>query len=346
MYYNPLVLEQTRFEDQKIICNQIKEYIEFHENIKKYFETGNNIFENNNKEKLYFIDLDWINKWKKYVNYNIVKNNINHYLNNNNDLHLNNYLFPHFIKSGNSLDLFLGESLLKIQNFDCVVNTKNFDLFCKLFKILKHTIFINKIESIEAIFYYGLLTLLIKKQLIIKILFKNSLEDKKDLSQFNIDFLGDNDIQNNNSKIIDIDDINVYCNEDNNKKRKFSLKILKNLKIHSLTKKIINNIILKIDHNKSKENYEIFKAKFIENNNLLNLFNFINEIKKDNNFSKIIIKKNKEFFCYVYCNNIINKNFEIEQKNKIKNISINNIDHSRIIGLQNIGATCYMNSTI
>ena len=53
-----LLFDPMNFERKKIICNQIKEYIEFHENIKKYFETGNNIFENNNKEKLYFIDLD------------------------------------------------------------------------------------------------------------------------------------------------------------------------------------------------------------------------------------------------------------------------------------------------
>ena len=61
MFINQGLLFDPIIDRKTIICNQIKEYNEFHENIKKYFETGNNIFENNNKEKLYFIDLDWIN---------------------------------------------------------------------------------------------------------------------------------------------------------------------------------------------------------------------------------------------------------------------------------------------
>ena len=85
--------------------------------------------------------------------------------------------------------------------------------------------------------------------------------------------------------------------------------------LKNVAKKFIN--ILKIDHNKSKENYEQFKEKYIDNNNLQMLFCFINKIK-GNNISKIIIKKKNEFFCCVYCNNIINKNFEIQQKNKIR----------------------------
>ena len=51
MIYNQAIrFEQMKYDEKTIIYNQIKEYFEFHENIKKYFETGNDIFENIKKK--------------------------------------------------------------------------------------------------------------------------------------------------------------------------------------------------------------------------------------------------------------------------------------------------------
>ena len=95
------------------------------------------------------------------------------------------------------------------------------------------------------------------------------------------------------------------------------------------------------DMEKSKLKYEAFK-KFLSKSNdeqLINLFNSYNVNLKEEifiNLGEFVIKIRNENFG---SKNII----QLEDSNKI---NFQNINKIRIIGLDNVGATCYMNATL
>jgi hypothetical protein len=66
---------------KKIIYEQIVEYYNFHNQLKTYFNEGINYEAKKKKEKLYFVNSDWISIWKYFVNYEKAIKHINSYNN-------------------------------------------------------------------------------------------------------------------------------------------------------------------------------------------------------------------------------------------------------------------------
>ena len=102
-------------------------------------------------------------------------------------------------------------------------------------------------------------------------------------------------------------------------------------------------IQLNIDFPKNNDLHDYyfnFNYKYPKNYDLL--INLLNS-NKVNNSDEVNIKENT-FECIVYNNNKYRKYFKNNFINS--NYSLNNVDLPRTIGLQNIGATCYMNATL
>ena len=109
---------------RKVKYKQIKKYYKFQKNIEEFFSEGVKKYKINEKQKLYFIDINWIKKWKIYSNYDKVVENIK--MNNNNlkkkkflteDLH-----FPYTIESGNSENIFLNKLIYTEKDFNYLIN--------------------------------------------------------------------------------------------------------------------------------------------------------------------------------------------------------------------------------
>ena len=178
------------------IYNEIKEYYFFHKNIKKFFEEGFNFKRTNKKEKLYFIDENWINDWKKLSNYNeVVK-----YL--EKGRRKNDYLIKDeivktfclydisYISSGKSDKNFLLKRLLIPEDFDCLINENIYYLFSN------YSSYFYPIKFIKYIFYDKFLILLFDEYKIIKIFYQGYIGTKKEIIQLNINFLANNNINN------------------------------------------------------------------------------------------------------------------------------------------------------
>ena len=117
------------------IYKEIKEYYFFHKKIKKFFEEGFNFKGTNKKEKLYFIDEDWIKNWKKLSNYNEVVKYLDKGSGYNYSL-IKNEIVKTFclceiscINSDKSDKNFLLKRLLIPEDFDCIINENIFYLF-------------------------------------------------------------------------------------------------------------------------------------------------------------------------------------------------------------------------
>ena len=107
--------------DLKSIYQQILEYYNFHKKIESFFLDGFNADGTGKKEDLYFIDSNWIEKWKIFINYEEVIKDIDKgedYLIENNILKRNNDYYPNEISSGESIDIFLQKTLLEAKDFD------------------------------------------------------------------------------------------------------------------------------------------------------------------------------------------------------------------------------------
>jgi len=176
----------------KIIYEEIWSYYEFHKNINKYFNEGVNLEPYNYEQKIYFVDYNWIREWKKYTNYeNIITMDKNYdFLKENGFLE---YSESHNLKgiySGNSYIKFLGKTVLKIEDFDCLIDHNTY----KLFKKYNHTFnyyfgFIDgNLKSISCFFLKDILALLIPEQDKIKIIFKQNIQTSFEQFQFNLYF--------------------------------------------------------------------------------------------------------------------------------------------------------------
>jgi hypothetical protein len=170
--------------------NEIIEYYNFHKEIESYFSEGFNKKGNGIIQNFYFIDLDWIKKWKRFINYELTVLNLQKglkYLIDNNILNNNEENMPSNIHSGESQDNFINKMLYKIEDFDCIVNENTYQLFDQNYGHIWN-IFFSKIESIKGVLYDNMLILLIKKNKRIKILYKGEMEGKIQLIQLSLDF--------------------------------------------------------------------------------------------------------------------------------------------------------------
>ena len=256
--------------------------------------------------ELYIIKKDWLNNWKKHTQYNSIEN----FLKGNNKEKINHQEFMNIYQSKSSLYL---PSLN--YNID-IYSTRGNDYYNYLYDIKKISI-INKDcwdlfslgDNNNAIICPGLYK---KNKLIVGIENNNF---------YIIDF------SNNNKK-----EINIIFNEVN---KRNSLVI----------QEIINTDNLDNFFNTSKfafNNDEIVQTIEYEDQiflyeNLSKTSEIISKAKKTNAKKKTSKK-----------NNHINKINNINNVNKkpINNLDLDYLNNSCLVGLTNIGATCYMNAVL
>ena len=291
--------------NEKIIYEQIYEYYKFHKNIESYFTQGFNENGRGEKINLYILDLNFINLWKNYCNYDEVVKNLETYdydnMINRGILKINNeYVLPTFYGSGASSDIFLSKSIYEIKDFDCLTNVNSYESFYQ-----NYGSFWNfNVEAIEGIFYDQMLVLLINQRRRIKIFYKGQIRNKVELIHLNLDFPKPNESK-------------------------------------SLIKEYFFDIIL----GNNDDSYFNFISAYIHDN-CIKLIDFLDQNQiSEFNYKKLELKDEK-IEVEIYNVNLDKKDYLNKQKCNIKSISLNNINLIRMIGLENIGATCYMNATI
>ena len=312
--------------DVKRINDEIKSYYEFHEQINSYFTIGYNGKAENNKHKqtLYFIDNNWIKKWKDYSKYETIKNFI--IKDNNFKYEGENYNKNHNLgdlKTGDAYNNFLATIVHKIEDFDCLVDENTYKLFKKYkdfkLKTWKAHIFKDKeIKEIYCRFYENIFVLLTKDRK--RIILYSKLIVNNELTQITFQFPISN------------------INKEKNILVKNKTKLLELLKKDKKDKN--DKDPEKIDY------FYAFKQTFLKTKeNREQLINVLNnklkiatKIMEPFNFAKGVIM-------------VTNNNLFKQDISKINNLdylirSLKNLDSHRLIGLQNIGATCYMNATI
>ena len=287
---------------------QIKEYNKLHKNINHFFLEGNNKYLVGVRQKFYFIDLNWLKEWKINTNYE----NAIQYLDKGLDyLKKNKIINENKYYFSNSINSGNSENIFLNK---IIYKPEDFNCLIdnsshKLFSINFIGYFFSNLKYIEGIFYDKMLVLLIQKQRRIKIFFKGEIEDKIELIQLILDFPEKDDKNQKNKQ---------------NKQSFFS----------------------KLIFGEEKYNYDKFIDKYIG--------------KKCNELMNLLLRYNVGFIAeqwvedgditfHIYNNNLYKKykKYLIEQEKlgTTANLS-DSINSPRIIGLENIGATCYMNSTL
>ena len=136
---------------EKEMIIKISEYYKFQKEIELYFSKGINKYAKNKKEIFYFLDSNWVHKWKLFINYDkVIK-----YINSNFEIIVEeqpNY-WPGTLKSGKSFKNFFQKTLLNPNDFECLVNESIFNYLNQYFCFLKIGFnFIKRVKSIEGFF--------------------------------------------------------------------------------------------------------------------------------------------------------------------------------------------------
>ena len=311
-------------------AKQIKYYYLFHKKIYNIFNYGLNPFYKNPEKTLiniilakdinvleyfYILDINWINSWKKYSQYNSAILNLNDIKENLDDeekfkkeikercdnmiltgeINNSEKFKPSQIKYNSSGKIFIHKIYYNLEDFDCLVDEKTFDLFQEFSGPQK-----NKPFYIRGIISDKMISLLIEDERKMKFIFHGGKNDNINLLQLTADF--------NKTKNI----------------------------------KPFNTIGIFTDYPLLK--FDTFKNKIIFNKKAEELINyFINlGIEKKNNID--ILTETKAIYYTLYNDNLYKKednNREIKKNNHLDNASI-----AKFVGLENVGATCYMNATL
>ena len=215
-------------EDIKKKAKQIKYYYLFHKKIYNIFNFElnsffkypektllNKIFANdiNALEDFYILDIKWINKWKKYSQYDSAMLNLNDIKEDLDDeekfkkkikercddmiltgeINNSEEFKPSQIEYNSSGQIFIHKIYYNLEDFDCLVDEKTYDLFQEISDIS----FFKKKESfsIRGIISDKMIALLIKDERKIKFIFHGGKNDNINLLQLTADFNKTNNIK-------------------------------------------------------------------------------------------------------------------------------------------------------
>ena len=293
-------------EHSKKIYEEIWAYFEFHKEINKYFNEGVNYDANNSEQEIYFVDYNWIRAWKRYTNYENVITMDKNY---------------EFLKENGFLEYNENHNLKGIKSGN------SYELFLRktFFKIDDFDCLIDKatydyFKKYKDI-YIPILDNLDKNLQSIKCIFFKHMLVLLILEENTMKIIYKNLVQSN----LELFQFNLLFKEE---------------------KKINDNLVyIAYSHGyylnplEKPSNYNDFRNYIKEKKNRKKLISFLSN-KIDEEYIYI-----KEYKCTV-TNLIAYKRHLSNIKNKEPEISLNNSNNHRLIGLQNIGATCYMNATL
>ena len=308
--------------NDKEVCAQIFEYYLLHKNFECIFNCGfnplfkdikksifnpyNEIFE----EDLYIIDIDWIDYWKIYSNYEKIKSSYfdsinifdaNTKIENELKEMCKNLVLLKEINTGEKENVpsmnnriagnkFCNKLVLNLKDLNCLVRQNNFISFSRLsgekFENRTNT------RNIKALIIDKIIFLIFEEELKVKFIY----EGKNGIVQLTADFAP---------------------NEFNEIENKKPLKT----KLFNFKQKEIR---------RKRADYWL---NFFDSNNIEN----VPEVQIINDFGQID---------YILRNDKLCLNEMHEESLKLPNFNFNNVRIERFIGLTNIGATCYMNSTL
>ena len=311
-------------------AKQIEYYYLFHKKIYNIFNNGLNPFykypektllnkifikDINVLDYFYILDINWINSWKKYSQYNSAILNLNDIKENLDDeekfkkeikercdnmiltgeINNSEKFKPSQIKYNSSGKIFIHKIYYNLEDFDCLVDEKTFDLFQEFSGPQE-----NEPFSIRGIILDKMIVLLIEDERKMKFIFHGGKNDNISLLQLTADFNKTNNI------------------------------------------KPFNGFGIFNDYPLWK--FVIFKNNIIRNKKAEELISYFIKlgIKKKNNID--VLTETKAIYYTLYNDNLYKKednNREIKKNNHLDNVNI-----AKFVGLENVGATCYMNATL
>ena len=286
--------------------SQIISYYSFHKEIESYFNEGFNKKGNGIIQDLYFIDEEWLLSWKAFCNYENVIQN----LDKGKDYLINSKIL-------NNNDEYIPHSIKsgkKSKEFFLSRFIYCIEDFNCIINEGTYKLFRNYFDNFLVKYLNGIIPIQgILYDKILVLLF----EEEKIIKIF---YKGE--LENNIELIqLNLEFIN-YCSND-----------------------IVEGII-SIFYDDCPESFGYFKKKYISKNSntLMNLL-----IKENVGYIQDVKLKydhNKKVYCKIRNCNLYKKYFLKEEKNGISSSYLKNVNNERFIGLENIGATCYMNATI
>ena len=302
----------------KDIFNQVWAYHDFHSEINKYFNEGINFSPHKKEEIVYKINANWIENWKNYSSYDLLLT----YGKNFKELKKLNIK----VDKANNLQNFSKQSstnffdkiLYSIKDFDCLIDETTYLLFKKyqkknFFSFLNFELNPKKLKEMRCIFHEKMFILISKADCRVKLFSRYIQKPHNELIQLTLVF--PKFFINENIDIVE--EIFTIRKEKNN-----------------------------IDY------IHIFKEKYLKDENRINslIEMLTNELKMDISLIKeynFKISKKKQFTIMITNNNLFQKQNIIENINLNQYLTSLNLSNTpRLIGLENIGATCYMNATL
>ena len=320
----------------KIIYEEIWSYFEFHKNINKYFNEGVNLEPYEYEQEIYFVDYNWIRKWKKYTNYeNVITMDKNYdFLKENGFLEYSKNHNLKGIDSGTSYISFPKKAVYKIEDFDCLIDYNTYKYFKKYKDTFNYYLgyFDGNLKSIKCLFLKDILALLIPYNYSIKIIFKQNIQASFEQFQFNLYFKNYRHLNINNDNKYDIDYFYLFKEKclKNEKKRDELIKLFinkhisgeKQFDIKEYECSVQNMILFKNEFNKhdnKDKNLELVLnaqniPRLVGLKNLggtsymnaafqcfINLNHFTNYLLNKNNFLYILQKNNNCEVIGTYC---------------------------------------------
>ena len=292
-----------------IALEQIKSYYIFQKKIESVITNKpyNILFNKNNsnfqKQKVYVINMQWINNWKANCNYDMIKDSFDQIVATslNNLEQQMNIILENLYKGGiisdnetlyfkdsqNDYNKIIRKQILEPKYFSCIVDEKTF----KLFKNTGEVWYLPNEEeyTFDIILSKRIIILLIKENYLIKFLYYGEMECKNQLIQLS-------------AKCYDKE------GEGQNSENKY---------------KAFVNFLLNVDEKYLLNSFKNNNAGFMKNINM---------------------QLNEGYIIHFQNENLALKYFDKEKR--INNLNFSNINNLRLIGLANIGATCYMNATL